>query len=431
MKEKTILREYKKRLNGLNILSLILLVGLGFWLFLVTDCKLHKKVESFECSLVRLEKNANSGYYDAIIKIKSLSSENTLKTNFVVFTPTSSYELTDLSFMEDGQGSERLEVGDVFAVPLRKPDWKISIRGQNGIQCVENFWEMLPVDEQWHPTKSEAMEVAQSIEVESVSGLPKPVAKNLPEEWQLTDEKLPEHDDPTGCIIYQKLRAEEVKEEVYITYSFLTQSEIKEISLTSDIQFLSGWADWTKKSGKLTTIAGHNVIYWDMQDMGEFGWAFRYAYIDSEMVIQVDINADPLEWVKTDQEKILEGKVKNVLLRYGIGPVGELEWQIMIEIRMNGEGTFNKRSKEGEVIQKTFHLDDRELGEIQKSINENRFRELQSRSGLPGGKTSFLSVKFGDEYHTVELKNVAVPFYQNIERTIQKIVLPKVKETIK
>jgi hypothetical protein len=425
------LRKSEKRLNGLKISPLILLVGLGFWLFLVTDCKVVEKRKKFECSLVKLEKNPNSEYYDAIIKIKSLSSEDTLKTNFVVFTSTSSYELTDLSFMEDGQDPERLEVGDVFTVPLRKPDWKISIKGQNGIQCVNNFWEKLSVDEQWHPTKSEAMEVAQSIEVELVNGLPKPVAKTLPEEWQLTEEKLPEHDDPTGYIIYQKVRAEEVKEEVYITYSFLTQSEIKEISSTSDIQFLSHWADWTKKSGKSTTIAGHDAIFWDMQDMGEFGWAFRYAYIDSEMVIQVDINADPLEWVKTDQEKILEGKTKNVFLRYGIGPVGELEWQIMIEIRMNGEGTFHKRSKEGTVIQKTFHLDGRELEEIQKSINENQFRELQSRSGLPGGKTSFLSVKFGDEYHTVGLKNVAVPLYQKIERTIQKIVLPKVNEIIK
>jgi hypothetical protein len=431
MRERAILREYRKRLAGLKISSLILLVGLGFWLFLATDCRPKKKRESFECSLVRLEKNPSSGYYDAIIKIESLSSEDTLKTNFAVFTPTSSYELTDLSFMEDGQDPERLEVGDVFAVPLRKPDWKISVRGQSGIQCVENFWEMLPVDEQWHPTKSESMEVAQSIEVELVNGLPKPVARTLPEEWQLSEEKLPEHDDPTGHIIYQKLRAEEVKEEVYITYSFLTQSEIKEISSTSDNQFLYLWSDWTKKSGKPATIAGHNAIYWDMEDMGEFGWAFRYAYIDSEIVIQVDINADPLEWVKTEQEKILEGKTKNVFLRYGIGPVGELEWQIMIEIRMNGEGTFHKRSKEGTIVQKTFRLDEREFGEIQRSINENQFRELQSRSGLPGGKTSFLSVKFGDEYHTVVLKNAAVPLYQKIERTIQKIVLPKVKETIK
>lgn len=431
MRGSAILREYKKRLYDLKISSTILLAGLGFCLFFLIDCRLFEKRENLECSLVELKENPNSGYYDAIIKIERLKSDDTLKKNFGVFTPTSSYELPNLSFIEDGQDPERLEVGDVFTVPLRKPDWKISIKGQNGIQCISNFWEMLAVDEQWHPTKSESMEVAQSIQVESVDGLPKPVAKTLPEEWQLTEEKLPDQDDPTGYIIYQKLRAAEVKEEVYITYSFLNQSEIKEVSSSSDLQFLSHWADWTKKSGKPTIITGHNAIYWDMQDMGEFGWAYRYAYLDSEIVIQVDINADPLEWVKTEQEKILEGKTKNVFLRYGIGPVGALEWQIMIEIRMNGEGSFHKRSKEGTIIQKTFHLDDKELEEIQKSINENQFRELQSRSGLPGGRTSFLSVRFGDEYHTVEFKNVAVPLYQKIEQTIQKIVLPKVDEKIK
>lgn len=431
MRRSLLLREYKKRLGCLKISSLILLVGLGFCLFLMTDCKLLEKRESFECSLVELKENPNSGYFDAIIKIERLRPGDTLKTSFSVFAPTSVYGLADLSFVEDGQDAERLEVGDVLTVPLRKPDWKISIRGQNDVQCVNNFWEMLPVDDQWHPRKSEAMEVAQSIELDVVNGLPKPVAKTLPEEWQLTYEKLPEQDDPNGYVIYQKLRAEEVKEDVNINYYFLTQSEIKEVSSTSDIQFLSHWADWAKKNGKPGTIAGHNAIYWDMQDMGEFGWAFRYAYIDSEIVIQIDINADPLEWVKTEQEKILEGKTKNVFLRYGYGPVGDLEWQIMIEIRMNGDGAFHKRSKEGTVIQKTFHLDDREFGEIQKSIDENQFRELRSRSGLPGGKTSFLSVKFGDEYHTVELKNVAIPLYQKIERTIQKIVLPKVDETIK
>jgi len=418
-------------LDDLKICSLFLLLGLGFCLFLVTDCKLFKKRENFLCSLVELRDNPNSGYYDAIIKIERLRPDDNLKASFGVFTPSSVYELAALSFVEDGQDAERLDVGDVFTVPLRKPDWKITVRGQNDIQCVNNFWEMLPVDDQWHPTKSEAMEVAQSVEADIVDGLPKPVAKTLPEEWQLVDEKLPELDNPNGYVIYQKLRAEEVKEEVNIQYYFLTQSEIKEVTSTSEIAFLSQWADWAKKFGRQGTIAGHNAIYLDMQDSGEFGWAFRYAYIDSEMAIQIEINADPLEWVKTEQEKILEGKTKNVFLRYGYGPLGDLEWQIMIEIRMNGEGEFHKRSKEGTIVQKAFRLDDRELGEIQKAIDDNQFKELRSRSGLPGGKTSFLSVRIGDQYHTVELKNVALPLYQNIERAIQKIVLPKVNETIK
>jgi len=109
--------------------------------------------------------------------------------------------------------------------------------------------------------------------------------------------------------------------------------------------------------------------------------------------------------------------------------VGDSEWQIMIEIMMNGEGSFHKMSKEGTAIEKAFRLEDRELEEIQISINKNRFRELRSRSGINGGTTSFLSVRYGDQYHTVELRNVKVPLYQNIEQVIRSIVLPKVDET--
>jgi len=393
------------------------------------SCQLLKEKESFECSLVELMKSPNSGYYDAIVRVERLMIDDALKTRFALFTPTSSYEIADLFFVEDGQDPERLEVGDVFAVSLRKPDWKFYVRGQNNIYCSHNFWEMLPVHDQWHPTKSEAMEVAQSIEVELFEGLPKPMAKSLPEEWQLVDEKLPDPDDPCGYVIYQKLRAEEVKEEVHIQYCPLTESEIRELSSCSDAEFLYDWTAWTKKFGKTETIAGYEAVYWDMQEMSEFGWGYRYAYIDSETVIEIDINADPLEWVRTEQEKILEGKRRKVFLRYGYGPVGDFEWQIMIEIWMDGEGAFHKRSKEGIIIQKAFRLEVRELEEIQTSISENRFRELRSRSGFPGGTTSFLSVSYGDQYHTVELRNVTAPLYKNIEQTIKGIVLPKVDET--
>jgi len=230
-------------------------------------------------------------------------------------------------------------------------------------------------------------------------------------------------------VVYQKLRAEEIKEEVYIKYYFLTDSEVEDLSSGSDTEFLFDWTDWAKKFGKTDIIFGHDAVYWDIKDMDELGWAYRYAYIDSEMVLEIDINAAPLEWAKTEQEKILEGKAKKVFLRYGYGPVGDLEWQIMIEIKMTREGTFHKRSKTGMIIQKAFRLEDMEFEEIQRSLNVNRFRELRSRSGTPGGKTSFLSVRYGEQYHTVEMESVTVPLYQNIERTIKSIVLPKVEET--
>jgi len=394
-----------------------------------TGCGRLKEKKAFECSLVELTQNSESDYYDAVVKVERFIPDSALKDSFSLLTPTNTYILADLSFMEDGENSERLEMGDVFIVPLRKPDWEISIKGQNDISCVLDFWEMLPVHDQWHPTKSEAMEVAQGIEVELVEGLLKPVVKNLPEEWQFIDERLPDYDDPCGYVVYQKLRADIVKEEVNIQYCFLMDYEIKELSSGSDIEFLFNWADWTKKYGKAEIIVGRDAVYWDMKGMGEFGWAFRYAYIDSEMVIDVNIHSDPLEWVKTEQEKILEGKARKVFLRYGYGPVGDAEWQIMIEIMMNGDGLFHKRSKDGTILEKAFSLEDRELEEIQVSINENRFRELRSRSGVSGGMTTFLSVRYGDQYHTVELKNVSVPLYQKIEKTIKSIVLPKVDKT--
>jgi len=428
MKPRSVFKIYKKKLAFLKISSLTLLAGLGLCLFPLMSCKALKEKEHFECSLVELAENTDSGYYDAIIKVEDLKLDDALKTRFVLSTPTSSHEIADLTFVEDGQDPERLETGDVFTVPLRKPDWRFYVREQKNIYCSHDFWEMLPVNNQWHPTKSEAMEVAQNIEIESVEGLPKPMAKILSEEWHLIADKLPDPDDPAGYVIYQKIRAEEIKEEVNILYYFLTEPEIKELFSGTGTEFLFNWTDWAKKYGKPKTIAGHDAVYWDMKEMSELSWAYRYAYIDSEMVVEIDIRADPLEWVKTEQEKILEGKAKKVFLRYGYGPVGDLDWQIMIEIWMNGEGAFHKRSKEEGSIQKSFRLEDRELEQIQISINENRFRDLHSRSGIPGGVTSFLSVRYWDQYHTVELKNVTVPLYQNIEQTIRRIVLPKVDE---
>jgi len=429
MKQKTIFREYKTMSVFPKKSSLVLLAVLVLCLFLVMSCRPIKEKQAFDCSLVELRENPDYGYYDALVKVERIMLDDTLKMSFAVFTPTSSYEIADLSFVEDGQDSDCLEAGDVFTVPLHKPDWKFYISRQSDIYCSLNFWEMLPVNDQWHPTKSEAMEAAWNIEVDLVGGLPKPVIKNLPEEWWMVDEKLPDMDDSCGYVIYQKVRAEEVKEEVYIQYCFLDESKIQRLSSVPETEFLTGWTDWTKKYGRPEIIAGHNAVYWDMQETDKLSWAFRYAYIDSEMVIEVDIDADPLEWVKTEQEKILEGKEKKVFLRYGYGPVGDTESQVMIEIGMNGQGTFHKRSKGGIIVNKAFRLENRELEEIQISINSSRFRELRSQSGIPGGTTSFLSVRYEDQFHTVELKNVTIPLFQKIEQTIKDIVLPKVDET--
>ena len=168
MDQSTILRKLKTSCVSQKRSSLVLLGAFTFCLFFAMSCSLSKGKESFECSLVELMENPGSGYYDAVVKIERLVPDNALKTEFTVVTPTSFYEITDLSFVEDGHDPDRLETGDIFTVPMHKPDWKFNIIGKNDIFCSHNFWEMLSVDEQWHPTKSEAMEIAQSIEIEFV-----------------------------------------------------------------------------------------------------------------------------------------------------------------------------------------------------------------------------------------------------------------------
>lgn len=407
----------------------ILLAAINIFILLAANgCPIFKEHKPFECSLVELKENPVSQYYDVVIKVESIVLKNPLKMRFALVTPTSFYEVADLNFSEDGGDPELLEKGDVFVLPLKKPDWKFFIREQNDIYCSLNFWEMLPERDQWHPTKSEAMQVAQSIEVVDERGILKPAANFLPPEWRKTLDELPVYDEPFGNIQYQKLRGDKVREAVDIRYAFLTEEEKYELNVISEAEFLSDWTDWTKKFGQPDLINGRKALYWDMQGMGSFGWSYRYVYIDGDMVIEVTLNADPLEWVKTEHEKELERRTERVFLRYGFGPVGDPEWQILIEIRLNRTGAFHKRSRHGITVEKQFRLEDWEFEEIENVLRENRFLELESRSGLPGGITSFISVRYENKSYTVEMKNIILPFYQNIEKKIQRIVLPKVGE---
>ena len=394
----------------------------------ITGCKSSKEKELLQCSLVELIENPATKYFDAVIKVENLELTGAQKTEFTIYALTKSFEMEKLPFTEDGQDPDLLEEGDVFRLQLQKPDWKIIIMTEMDIVCSLDFWEMLPFDSQWHPTKSEAMEVAENIEMELTENMLKPAAMFLPEEWRFAGERLPDMDDPCGEAAYQKLRAENIKEEVYIKYCFLSDADIKELSAGSEAAFLSNWTDWGKKTGKLKSIAGHDALYSDAQDINGFDWTYIYAYIESEIAIEIEIYADPMEWVKTKEEKILEGKKGVAFLRYGFGPVGDEQWQVMIEIGMDGEGHFHKRSKERIIVEKDFSLNQWELDEIQSSIDENNFRDLRSRSGVSGEISSFLSVRYRDQYHTVEIKGTQVLPFENIEQTIRNIVLPKVDE---
>ena len=198
----------------------------------------------------------------------------------------------------------------------------------------------------------------------------------------------------------------------------------------SSTDALFTWIEWARQMGEVGTVEDRQVVYSDMEGMGTFGWSFRYVYIEQNVVVEVTVAADPLEWLKTEQDKAVERRTEKVYLRYGFGPIGEPEWQILIEIRMNREGVFFKRSRQGITIEKPFKLDEGEFRDLDRSLQDNRFLLLESRSGPPGGIDSFITVQFIDKVHTVEMKNFDDLYFIAIAKKIQDIVLPKVDETI-
>jgi hypothetical protein len=394
-----------------------------------TSCFFTEEHEPLECKVIELKKNLFSQYYDAIIRVECFTLHHAAKSRFTLITPTNSYELETLTFIEEGNDSVELESGDIFIVPLSKPDWKFYIREQNEIYCSVDFWELIPEADRWHPLKSEAMEVARSIEVTKVEGELKLVPKFLPLEWALVEEEHPMPVGKCGTLIFQKTRVEEVKEEVRIEYCKLTSEEKEALEAVSETDFLTDWTEWTRKFSQPGLTAGHNAVYWDMRGYGNFGWSYRYAYVDDDTLIEVTVDSDPLEWVKTEQEKEEERRTRRVLVTYVYGPVGEPGWTITIAIRANGEGSFDKLSRGGVSITKLFALTESELDEIERALLDNNFLGLESLSGPPGGTSSSMTVRYDDISHTVEMRDDTMQSYNNIAQKIQDIVLPKVGET--
>jgi len=415
-------------MKKINIISSVLL-GI-FLLVAAKGCNVFQSSEVFECSLVELRENPVSKYYDAVVRVERIDLSQPLKSRFYLTTPSSLIELVDVNYTEDGESEDFLEVGDTFIVPLKKPDWKFFIREENEIYCSHNFWDQLPVSDQWHPTKSEAMDVAMNIELEENDGFLKPLPKELPVEWKLVEEVLPEPDYPVGTLLFEKIRADIVREEVFIQYTYMTEEEEFDLDLMSPTDALFQWIEWAKQMGEVGTVEDRQVIYSDREGMGTFGWSFRYVYIEQNMVVEVTVAADPFEWLKTEHDKAVERRTEKIYLRYGFGPIGEPEWQILIEIRMNRDGVFFKRSRQGVTIEKPFKLDEFEFRDIDRSLQENRFLVLESRSGPPGGIESFITVQTIDKVHSVEMKNFNDPYFEAITKKIQDIVLPKVDEKI-
>ena len=393
-----------------------------------SGCARAKPKPGLTCTLIELRQNTASRYYDAVIRVESLSLRDPLKEQFQVLTPTSAYDLSSLKFTADGSDPSRLEAGDTFVVPLKRPDWKFSVMDGDKEYCAENFWDRLPVADRFHPTKTEAMDVARGLEVVSDHGVLKPVAASLPPEWQLVDEKNADADSPVSSVVYQKTRAGRIVEQVEVQYTLLSEEEKARLASGSSAEFLSTWSECAKKGGTLADIAGHAAIACDLEGAGNFGWTYRYFYISSDLVVAVDVQSDPEELGKTEQEKEQERRTEQIFLRYGYGPVGKEEWQVMVELRMNRAGAFHKRSKAGESVVKEFKVSDEEFAAVEKSLEDRHFMSLESHSAIGAGYEAFLAVRSASGSRTVNMKNYRDPGFEDITGTIRQIVLPKVDE---
>ncbi len=390
-------------------------------------CKRPAAAPGLRCSLLELRPNLASQYYDAVVRVEAVTSRDPLKDHFQVITPSSTFDLASLKFTVEGSDAERLEAGDVFVVPLKRPDWKFSVWEGEKECCLQSVQDRLPPEARWHPTKSEAMDVARSIEVVNVEGVRKPAPAGLPREWRLAGETAPTADNPTGTSLYQKTRGGRIVEQVEIQFAELAESEKTQAEASSPAEVLSSRSECAK-TGVAAEVAGHSAVVCDLEGTGEFGWTYRYVYIDSGLAVVVDVQSDPEELGKTEEEKERERRTDQIFLRYGYGPVGREGWQVMIEIRMNRTGAFHKRSRTGETIDKDFEVRDDEFAAVEKALADNNFWMLESRSTIGSGFESFLSVRTDERARTVDMKNIRDPFFETIGEAIRRMILPKVKE---
>ncbi len=285
-----------------NTMIVLLLVAV-IPIFSASGCFILEEHGPFECKLIELRKNPSSQYYDAVVRVDWLTLNDAFKSRFSLVTPTQSHEMRELKFIEDGRRDTEIENDDVFIVPLNRPDWKFFIRERNDIYSLVNFWEMLPENDRWHPLKSEAMTVAEGIELKDVNGTYKPIPGLLPEGWKLSEDRPISTGYRYGELNYSKMKGRNIKEEVDIRYYKLTGEEIEELTTISKTEFLSDWSEWTRKMSYPGVTAGHDSVCWDMKGIGPYGWSYRFMYIDTDMLIETTVNSDPLEWVRKEKER--------------------------------------------------------------------------------------------------------------------------------
>ena len=425
-----------------KLINLFILPFLPLLVLAATGCDVIKfdKREAIEFRVMELKSNDSSVYYDAVVKVERLaiSKIDANKGQFTVWTPAGNieHEMKTLVFIEDGKSPQELEEGDIFVVPLRKPDWTLNIshKSTSTVDYIKvNFFHMLPEELQWDPLKSEAMAVARSIKLESDDAGLKPIPTFLPLEWVLMEDGADPSARNNKWSTYQKIRVGEVKEEVTIRYSKLSVKELTEVQdagALSDEEFLKlriwpGSGSYIRNYPKVTSVAGHRVVYNTFEGFADSQWIWRYAYLDGDIRIMVDVDTNPIESLKTEEEKQEERKTRAIFLTYSYLSNEDSEWKVKIDVRLNGEGNVNRTSVKM-VKSGTFQLTPEELAQINETLNTNGFWDMaqQFPSPPPGSVRSCLTVIHDNIPNTVAVADEAVPGYQNIERKIKQI-LPK------
>lgn len=73
------------------------------------SCVLLEEHEPLECKVVELKKNLASQYYDAIVRVEFLTLGQVVKSRFTLVTPTGSYKMEGLTFIEGSNNPVELE----------------------------------------------------------------------------------------------------------------------------------------------------------------------------------------------------------------------------------------------------------------------------------------------------------------------------------
>jgi hypothetical protein len=291
----------KRKTRKSNWVGLVLIIALT----IVAGCFTGT---SGPFEVMEIRKNESSGYYDAVVKTKLLQEHrNSLVAEFSVETWGRSIALGDLTFTDTGKKPDILEYGDIFIVPLVKPEWKIHVSHEQNYIGSQEFREMIPKEDMLDVTHSEAVKVAQSVSHVMDEGTLKPLPGFLPDGWELAAER-------PGYLRYEKLKEDVLVESVSINYRGLTVKEKELKTVREVVEYLAYRAyspyypgddyGYVEVNGKPGVYRAERDIYTVERGLsssvGRYslssGARYSLSYLDNEHFVYIRVWSSPYEW---------------------------------------------------------------------------------------------------------------------------------------